>query len=99
MAGNFTKIQYDETCELARQLASIGGECDGVAGKTDNLVSTINSGWEGTSADAMNDVLIMWKNKEKKIAENMRAISGQIKMVADALLAADDDSAQRNINA
>ena len=94
--SKFTSIEYEETVRLASELERISQDCNTVSGKTNNMIGTLEPGWQGSSGDLMIEVLNLWMNKQKKISDNMNAVSKQIKMVADALKAADDDSAQRN---
>ena len=96
MASGFTSIEYEETVRLASELERIAQDCSGVSSKTTNMIGTLEPGWQGSSGDLMIEVLNLWMNKQKKISQNMDAVSKQIKMVADSLKAADDDSAQRN---
>ncbi len=95
-ASGFTSIEYEETVRLATELGNIATDCNGVASKINNMIGTLEPGWQGSSGDLMIEALNLWKNKQQKIKGNMDVVSEQIRMVASALKAADDDSAQRN---
>ena len=94
--SKFTSIEYDETVALVNELEIIATDCYSVAAKTRNMIGTLETGWQGSSGDLMSEVLHLWMNKQQKTADNMNVVAKQIKMVADALKAADDDAAQRN---
>ena len=98
--GQHIKMEYDETTKFASDLAQIANDSDtNIVTEINNLISTLEPGWRGSSGDLMTEVLTMCLNKQKKIAMNMNAVSEQINMVAKSLKAADDDAAQRNQNA
>ena len=99
MGQGFMKMEYQQTCDLAGKLSELASDTNTVADSSSSMISALNTGWQGISGTDMDEVVHLWMSKQKKIAEKMNAVSGQIKMVADALKAADDDSAQRNLNA